>query len=65
MGEDSFAIAQAVKALKQQTLDPMWESFNFDKFSPEQSDAVVQALNQAMTPPSALEIVLSGSLRRR
>ncbi|MBD1854172.1 MULTISPECIES: DNA polymerase III subunit delta [Leptolyngbya] len=50
-GEDSFAIAQAVKALKQQTLDPMWESFNFDKFSPEQSDAVVQALNQAMTPP--------------
>lgn len=50
-GEDSFAIAQAVKALKQKTLDPTWESFNFDKFSPEQSDAVVQALNQAMTPP--------------
>ncbi|MCU0552303.1 MAG: DNA polymerase III subunit delta [Leptolyngbya sp. Prado105] len=50
-GEDSFAISQAVKALKQQTLDPMWESFNFDKFLPEQSDAVVQALNQAMTPP--------------
>lgn len=50
-GEDSFAIAQAVKTLKQQTLDPMWESFNFDKLLPEQSDAIVQALNQAMTPP--------------
>lgn len=50
-GEDGFAISQAVKALKQKTLDPMWESFNFDKFPPEQSDAVIQALNQAMTPP--------------
>jgi len=50
-GEDSFAIAQAVKRLKHKTLDPMWKSFNFDKFSSEQSDAVVQALNQAMTPP--------------
>ncbi len=50
-GEDSFAIAQAAKRLKQQTLDPMWESFNFDKFLPEQSDAIAQALNQAMTPP--------------
>lgn len=50
-GEDSFAIVQAVKALKKKTLDPMWETFNFDKFLPEQSDAVVQALNQAMTPP--------------
>lgn len=50
-GEDSFAIAQAVKALQQKTLDPTWESFNFDKISPEQSDAIIQALNQAMTPP--------------
>lgn len=50
-GEDGFAISQAVKSLKQKTLDPMWESFNFDKFLPDQSDAIVQALNQAMTPP--------------
>ncbi|HTL89017.1 MAG TPA: DNA polymerase III subunit delta, partial [Leptolyngbya sp.] len=50
-GEDSFAIAQAVKTLKQQALDPTWESFNFDKFSPDQSDGIQQALNQAMTPP--------------
>jgi DNA polymerase III subunit delta len=50
-GEDSFAIAQAVKALQKKTLDPDWESFNFDKIPPEQSDGVTQALNQAMTPP--------------
>lgn len=50
-GEDSFAIAQAVKTLQRQTLDPMWESFNFDKLSPDQPDAIVQALNQSMTPP--------------
>lgn len=50
-GEDSFSIAQAVKALQQKTLDPMWESFNFNKVSSEQPDAVIEALNQAMTPP--------------
>ncbi len=50
-GEDSFAIAQAVKVLQKKTLDPAWESFNLDKIPPEQSDAVTQALNQAMTPP--------------
>jgi DNA polymerase-3 subunit delta len=50
-GDDSFSIMQAVKALQQKTLDPTWESFNFDKISPEQPDAVIQALNQAITPP--------------
>ncbi|MBD2081139.1 DNA polymerase III subunit delta [Leptolyngbya sp. FACHB-17] len=50
-GEDSFALSQAVKRLKQKILDPIWESFNFDKFSSDQSDAIAQALNQAMTPP--------------
>ena len=50
-GEDNFSIAQAVKALQQKTLDPMWESFNFNKIPPEQPDAVIEALNQAMTPP--------------
>jgi DNA polymerase-3 subunit delta len=50
-GEDEFAIAKAIKTLQQNTLDPTWESFNFDKILPEQSDAVRQALNQAMTPP--------------
>jgi DNA polymerase III subunit delta len=50
-GEDSFAIGQAVKTVQAQTLDPDWASFNFDKITPDQSDAVMQALNQAMTPP--------------
>jgi DNA polymerase-3 subunit delta len=50
-GEDSFALAQAVKALQQRTLDPDWESFNCDRIAPEQANAVTQALNQAMTPP--------------
>ncbi len=50
-GEDEFAIAQAVNALRQRVLDPNWSSFNFDKITPDQPDAVIQALNQAMTPP--------------
>lgn len=50
-GEDEFAIAKAVAALRQKTLDPDWSSFNLDKLGPDQPDAVLQALNQAMTPP--------------
>ena len=50
-GEDSFALEQAIKTLQTQDLDPNWISFNFDKIMPEQSDAVMQGLNQAMTPP--------------
>ncbi len=53
-GEDDFAIAQAVNALRQQVLDPDWESFNYDKIGPEAADAVMQALNQVMTPPFGL-----------
>jgi len=50
-GEDEFAIAKAVDALRKSVLDPNWASFNFDKISPEQPDAVIQALNQSMTSP--------------
>ncbi len=50
-GEDSFARDRAVSVLQVQALDPDWASFNLDKISPEQSGAIVQALNQAMTPP--------------
>lgn len=53
-GEDDFAIAQAVKALRQQVLDPNWSSFNYDRVLPDQPDGVMQALNQAMTPPFGL-----------
>lgn len=50
-GEDDFAIAQAVSALRQQVLDPTWSDFNYTKFTSDQPDALIQGLNQAMTPP--------------
>lgn len=50
-GTDEFAIAQATKAIREKVLDPAWESFNYNKISPDQSDAIIQGLNQAMTPP--------------
>ncbi|HEY9909934.1 MAG TPA: DNA polymerase III subunit delta [Thermosynechococcaceae cyanobacterium] len=50
-GEDEFAIAQAVKVLRDRVLDVDWSSFNEDKFTSEQPEAIGQALNQAMTPP--------------
>ncbi|GAB4476208.1 MAG: DNA polymerase III subunit delta [Elainellaceae cyanobacterium] len=50
-GDDEYAMQQAVKDLRDRTLDPDWASFNYDKISPEQPDGVIQALNQAMTPP--------------
>lgn len=50
-GDDDFAIGKAVGALRDRVLDPDWASFNYDKLPPEQSDAVVQALNLAVTPP--------------
>lgn len=50
-GNDEFAIAQAVAALRQKVLHSAWESFNFDKILADPADAFTQALNQAMTPP--------------
>jgi DNA polymerase III subunit delta len=50
-GDDDFALNRAVMELRDRTLDPNWSSFNYDKLPPEQPDAIVQALNLAMTPP--------------
>ncbi|HEY9816159.1 MAG TPA: DNA polymerase III subunit delta [Candidatus Obscuribacterales bacterium] len=50
-GDDEFALHRAIATLRDRTLDPNWASFNADKLLPDQADAVVQALNQAMTPP--------------
>jgi DNA polymerase-3 subunit delta len=50
-GDDDFAISKAVTAIQQSSLDPAWTSFNYEKITPEQDDAVITALNQAMTPP--------------
>jgi DNA polymerase-3 subunit delta len=50
-GSDDFAMAKAVDELRDRVLDPAWASFNFDKITPEQPDAAIFALNQAMTLP--------------
>lgn len=50
-GEDDFAIQTAAASLRDQVLDPQWVSFNYTLLPPEQPDAVIQGLNQVMTPP--------------
>lgn len=50
-GEDDFTLQKAVVNLRESALDPHWASFNYDKISADQPDAILQALNQAMTPP--------------
>ena len=50
-GADEFRLKAAVKALRDRTLDPDWESFNYDRIAPEEPNGAMQALNQAMTPP--------------
>jgi len=50
-GEDEFSLQQAVKSLRDRVLDPNWMSFNYTQIPPTQPDAVIQGLNQAMTPP--------------
>lgn len=53
-GEDDFAIAQAVQELRQSVLDSDWQQFNYEKIGGDASDAIRQALNQALTPPFGL-----------
>jgi DNA polymerase-3 subunit delta len=50
-GDDDFAMSKAVAALRDRVLDPDWASFNYEKISPDTPDAVIQGLNQSMTPP--------------
>jgi DNA polymerase III subunit delta len=50
-GDDDFAISKAVTAIQQSSIDPAWMSFNYEKIAPDRDDAVITALNQAMTPP--------------
>ncbi|MBW4513433.1 MAG: DNA polymerase III subunit delta [Scytonematopsis contorta HA4267-MV1] len=49
-GENSFAIEKAVANLRNSVLDPLWTSFNYTVYGTEEADAVIQALNQVMTP---------------
>lgn len=50
-GDDDFAIARAVTAIRQSAIDPAWASFNYEKILPERENAVATALDTAMTPP--------------
>jgi DNA polymerase-3 subunit delta len=50
-GDDDFAMGKAVAALRDRVLDPDWASFNYEKISPDTPDAIIQGLNQSMTPP--------------
>jgi DNA polymerase-3 subunit delta len=49
-GDDDFAIAQAVKKLREEVLDPHWSQFNYDRLSGDEPNATITALTQAMTP---------------
>lgn len=49
-GEDDFTMSEAVQKLQKKVLDPNWIQFNYDRLAGHQSDATIQALNQAMTP---------------
>lgn len=49
-GEDDFAIAQALEQLKLKVLDPSWLQFNYHKLSGDSPEAIIEGLNQAMTP---------------
>ncbi|MBW4468172.1 MAG: DNA polymerase III subunit delta [Pegethrix bostrychoides GSE-TBD4-15B] len=50
-GDDEFALNGAAARLRQQSLDPNWADFNYSKLAADQPNAVVQALNLAMTAP--------------
>ncbi len=50
-GEDNYALEKAVMILRDRILDPLWSSFNYTAFTSEQSNVIIEGLNQAMTPP--------------
>ncbi|MDJ0674934.1 MAG: DNA polymerase III subunit delta [Calothrix sp. MO_167.B42] len=50
-GEDEFAMEKAIVELRDRIIDPAWTSFNYHVFPNDGADAVIQGLNQAMTPP--------------
>ena len=50
-GDDDFAIAKAITAIQKSAIDPAWVSFNYEKINPDRENAVIAALDAAMTPP--------------
>jgi DNA polymerase-3 subunit delta len=53
-GEDDFAIAKAIQKLRESVLDPAWAPFNFEKVIHDRPEVVIEACNQALTPPFGL-----------
>ena len=49
-GEDEYAITKEVERLRASVVDQSWLAFNDDKFPGDQPDAVIEGLNQAITP---------------
>lgn len=50
-GEDDFAIAKSVKKLQSQVLDPNWIDFNYHRYRGDNSEKIIEGLNEVMTPP--------------
>ncbi len=49
-GEDDYAIEKAISKLRDRVLAPEWLGFNYNAIPPEGNDALIEGLNQAMTP---------------
>jgi DNA polymerase-3 subunit delta len=50
-GDDDYLLSKSVAKLVAETVDPAWQAFNYDRISPDGDEAIVRALNQAITPP--------------
>ncbi len=50
-GEDEYRLTQAITALRNKVVDPLWKEFNEDIISGDDPEAIAQALSQALTPP--------------
>lgn len=50
-GEDEYRLTQAVTALREKVVDPVWGEFNEDVIPGDKPEAVTEALYQALTPP--------------
>lgn len=50
-GEDEYRLNQAITALREKVVDPLWGEFNEDIIPGEKTEAVTEGLDQALTPP--------------
>lgn len=50
-GEDEYRLTQAIAALRQEVVDPLWADFNEDIIPGDREEAMTEALYQGLTPP--------------